>query len=119
MKSFTTFSPNRSSLVEEKSYYIQQISSNILCFLYRNIGDVSDCYEQNYTHFVTTVYFAYKTRAMKVVEVKFRDIKHLHSMHICIKFQRSTFRHLAERRFESCQNVSALPADKPWYKIHY
>ena len=89
MESFTTFSPNRPQLVEVKPHYIQQISCNIFCFLYGNIGDVSNCYEQIFIHFVTIMYFAYKARAMQPVEVKFRNIKHRHRMHICIKFQRS------------------------------
>ena len=59
------------------------------------------------------MYFAYKARTIKSVQVKFRDVKQLGSMHLYTKLQRSTFRHLEEIGVESCQNVSALPADKP------
>ena len=60
------------------------------------------------------MYFAYKARTIKSVQVKFRDVKQLGSMHLYTKLQRSTFRHLEEIGVESCQNVSALPADKPY-----
>ena len=63
------------------------------------------------------MYFAYKARTIKSVQVKFRDVKQLGSMHLYTKLQRSTFRHLEEIGVESCQNVSALPADKPYTKI--
>jgi hypothetical protein len=59
------------------------------------------------------MYFAYKARTIKSVQVKFRDVKQLGSMHLYTKLQHSTFRHLEEIGVESCQNVSALPADKP------
>ena len=58
------------------------------------------------------MYFACKARTIKSVQVKFRDVKQLGSMHLYTKLQRSTFRHLEEIGVESCQNVSALPADK-------
>jgi hypothetical protein len=45
--------------------------------------------------------------------MKILDIKQLGSVHLCTKFQDSMFSYLGEIKMESCQNVSALPADKP------
>jgi hypothetical protein len=54
---------------------------------------------------------------MESVEVKILGVKQLCSMHLHTKFQSSIFSYWGEIKMESCQNVSALPADKPYSSI--
>ena len=63
---------------------------------------------------VTGIYFSYEMRTLKSMKMKFTGVKQLCIMHLCTKFRGSTLSRFAEILAESCQNVSALPTDKPY-----
>ncbi len=48
------------------------------------------------------------------MEVKLVNVDQLCSMHLCNKFGSFTLSRLEEMGIESCQNVSALPGNKPY-----
>jgi hypothetical protein len=62
---------------------------------------------------VIDMYFSYKPWTIQSIEVKLIRVKELSNLRLCTKFRISTLSRLGEMRIESCQNVSALPADKP------
>ncbi len=62
---------------------------------------------------VTGMYLSYKTCIIQLIEVKFIRVKEICNLHLYTKFRSSILSRLGEMRIESCQNVSALPADKP------
>jgi hypothetical protein len=63
---------------------------------------------------VTDTYFSYKKWTLKSIEVKLINVEQLCSMYLCTKFGSSTLSCSKEIGIESCQNVSALPPDKPY-----
>jgi len=77
-----------------------------------NVSSVAGKKEDLLCECATGMHFSYRTWIMQSIEVKLMEVKQFCSMYLCTKFWSSTLSHLGEIRIESCQNSSALPADK-------
>jgi hypothetical protein len=78
-----------------------------------DISDVTEKKEGLFCECVIGIYFCYKMWTIKSIEVKLIGVKQLCSMHLWAEFRGSTLSRFAEIGIESCQNVIAIPTDKP------